>query len=527
MKKTIVSLLLATLLAFSMIPGLAESGDVGYPEEITIFTGIGDHTSKLGITSYNDMPLWQELENRTGTHVNFIHPAAGSDTMAQINLMVASHDLPDILTGVNWKTVSGGAQMWEEDGIIIDLTELIPEYMPNYWTRINNIELSIPTLSVDGKLYYVNEIQHGVMFEGPIIRQDWLQKAGLEEPKTLDDLYNVLVYFRDNDMNGNGDASDEWAMSSLGATSIGWSPLNLMWAYGVHWSYMVVDGQVTHGMLMDEFADAITFMNKLYAEGLLDPDYATQDRTALDGKFMNDQVGFEWGIQPTKMDRTMNPDMEEGKFHAAGIPLPKLTEDSPAYSFDKNYVSLFTGASAAVTTRSSEPEKILHWMDYFYSDEGVMLCNYGIEGLTFEYDENGKPYTDTKGAEAVNPDVNANEIKYLYALSGTSAFPYANDSDLFRSSMHPFSAAGTVKWMSEFDVSRLLPDISLTAEEAEDINDTLVDIDTYVSIQLDKLVNGQTSLDEIPAIQKKLIDMGIEDVLEVYQAAYERFMSAE
>ena len=527
MKKIVLSLLLAAVLVIGQVPSLADTADVGYPDEITVFVHINDQISKLGITSYNDIPIWQELERRTGTHVNFIHPPAGSDTMAQVNLMVASHDLPDLFLGIDWKNVSGGAQMWEEDGVIIDLTDLIPQYMPNYWERIKNIDLAIPTLSVNGKMYYVNEIQHGVMFEGPIIRVDWLEKAGLEEPKTLDDLYNVLVYFRDHDMNGNGDPSDERPMSCLAAINIGWSPLNLMWPYGVHWDYMVVDGQVTHGMLLDEFTDAISFMNKLYSEGLLDPDYATQDRTALDGKFMNNQVGFEWGIQPSKMNRSLNPDAEDGKFHAAGIPLLKRTEDSPAYSFDKNYVSLFTGASAAVTTRSSEPEKILHWMDYFFSEAGVLLCNYGLEGLTFEYDENGHPYSDTTGAIAANPDVNANEVKYLYALSGTSAFPYANDQEIFRASMHPYSAAGSDKWMTEFNMSRLLPDISLSLEEAEEINDALVDIGTYISIQLDKLVNGQVSLDEIPAIQKKLTDMGIEDVLKVYQAAYERFINAE
>ena len=527
MKKTLVSLLLALAMIVSLVAGVAGAEEgVEYPAEISIFTGIEDHTSKLGITNYNDMPFWQEIENRTGTHVNFIHPAAGADKMAQINLMVASHDLPDVIHGIDWRSVSGGAQMWEEDGVIIDLTEMMPEHMPAYWNRINQYDLAIPSLSIDGKLYFVNVIQHGVMFQGPIMRMDWLEASGYEEPVTLDDLYDILVYFRDHDMNGNGDPSDEWPMSALSGTNIGWSPLNLMWTYGIHWSYMVNDeGQVTHGMLTDEFTDAITYMHKLYEEGLLDPDYATMDRTALDGKFMNNQIGFEWGIQPTKMNNTLNPNAEKGLFEASGIKLLKLTEDSPAWSFDKNYVSVFTGGMAVVTTKSNEPEKILHWIDYFFTDDGIILANWGMEGLTFEYDENGKPYLDYTGAAKVYPDVNEGELKYLYALSGTAGFVYGCDSDMFKSSMHPFSAEGAERWVAEFDVSRMLPDISLTAEEQEDINDTLVDLNTYINIQLDKLVNGQTPLDEIPAIQQKLHDMGIDHVLEVYQAAYERFMS--
>ena len=87
--------------------------------------------------------------------------------------------------------------------------------------------------------------------------------------------------------------------------------------------------------------------------------------------------------------------------------------------------------------------------------------------------------------------------------------------------MHPFSAAAADGWAADYDISRLLPTLALTAEQQEEINDKLVDLDTYITTQMDKLVNGQTSLDEIPAIQQKLKDMGIEDVLAAYQEVYD------
>ena len=65
----------------------------------------------------------------------------------------------------------------------------------------------------------------------------------------------------------------------------------------------------------------------------------------------------------------------------------------------------------------------------------------------------------------------------------------------------------------------------VTAEETEEVNDMLVDIETYVSTQLSRLVNGQVSLEEIPNIQQTLRDMGIERVIEIYQAAYDRFIA--
>ena len=523
MKKTL-SLILALALMLGALgcAGVSAETAVEYPETVSVFTGLNEHLSKLGVTNYNETYYWQELEKRTGTHVDFQHLAAGADAMTQLNLMVASKTLTDVIVGIDWKTVTGGATLWEEDGVIIDLTDLIPEYMPNYYAAIQEVPYWEPTLSIDGKMYYISDIQHGVIYQGPNIRGDWLEAAGLEKPATLDELYTVLKYFKEHDMNGNGDVNDEWPMSGLAGNSIGWSPYNLMWAYGVHWSYQLVDGQVTHGMLLPEFTEAVSYLRKLYEEGLLDPDYATQDRTALDGKYMNNQVGMEYGIQPSKMNNTLNPDAVEGQFAAVGLPNLKLTADSPAYVFDNVYITLFTGAQAAITGACKEPEKVLHWIDYIYSDEGSLLFNYGLEHLSFEYDENGVPQIDYTGAIAANPDISATEgVAYLYSISGTSAFPEHMSSTRFKETMHPFSAAAADGWAADYDISRLLPTLALTAEQQEEINDKLVDLDTYITTQMDKLVNGQTSLDEIPAIQQKLKDMGIEDVLAAYQEVYD------
>ena len=524
MKKTL-SLIVALTLMLSMLGGLSvsaeEAATVEYPETVSVFTTMSEHLSKIGVTNYNETYFWQEMENRTGTHVEFQHLAAGADLMTQVNLMVASKSLPDVIVGVDWKNVTGGAGLWEEDGVILDLTDIIKTNMPNYYAAIQEVPYWEPTLSIDGKMYYISDINHGVVYSGLNIRGDWLEAAGLEVPTTLDELYTVLTYFKEHDMNGNGDTTDEWPMSGLGGDNMGWSPYSLMWAYGVHWDYQLVDGNVTHGMLLPEFTEAITFMNKLYSEGLLDPDYATQDRTALDGKYMNGQVGMEFGIQPNKMNSTMNPDAVDGEFAAIGLPNLKLTEDSPAYVFNDVYVTLFTGAQACITGACDEPEKVAAWMDYIFSDEGSLLFNYGIEHMSFEYDENGEPQVDYTGAMEANPDMDVNDLQYLYSIYGTSAFPSHISATRFKATLHPYSVEATSGWMADYDISRLLPSIALNAEQQEELNDKLVDLDTYITTQMDKLVNGQTSLDEIPAIQQKLHDMGIDDIIAAYQEVYD------
>ena len=159
MKKTL-SLILALALMLSVLGGLGASAEstAQYPETVSVFTNLNEHLSKIGVTNYNETYYWQELEKRTGTHVDFQHLAAGADMMTQLNLMVASKALTDIVVGIDWRTVTGGAPLWEEDGVIIDLTDLIPEYMPNYYAAIQEVPYWKPTLSVDGKMYYISDI---------------------------------------------------------------------------------------------------------------------------------------------------------------------------------------------------------------------------------------------------------------------------------------------------------------------------------------------------------------------------------
>ena len=73
-------------------------------------------------------------------------------------------------------------------------------------------------------------------------------------------------------------------------------------------------------------------------------------------------------------------------------------------------------------------------------------------------------------------------------------------------------------------LTKLVGGDHLSAEESEEINDKLVDIETYIAVEYDKLVTGQTPISEIPNIQQRLIELGIEDCIAVYQQAYDRYL---
>lgn len=514
-----VATVLALFVTMLAVPAVADESE--YPDELTIFCGLSEHISKIGVQNLGETYMFQEVERITGTKVNWIHPAAGSDSDAQINLMVASGNLPDLIVKYDWKTFNGGVSLWEEDGIIYDLTDIIPEYMPNFNAYLEEHELAKRDITVDGKLFYISEIQHGLPFSGPVYREDWLEKLGLNYPETPEELYDVLVAFRDQDPNGNGQ-KDEWAMSGLSFYDGNFGPEHLLWPYGITLDFMQIDGKVTHGLLQTEaLTKGMTFLNKLYDEGLLDPDYATQDRNSLDGKFMNDQVGFEIGIQPSKMNKTL---ADTTPFKAVGGPNLKETAEGAPYVFHTMYISALTqSCDTVITTACKEPEKAAHWLDFFYGGEGQVLANFGIEGLSFEYVD-GEPVADFTGALKKDPERTEDELRYLYRIVGTSAFPMAMMKESFAPSVHELSMQGIERWNASADTSRILPNISLTAEEMEEVNDILVDLETYISIEADKMVNGQTPISDIPAIQEKALSMGLDECIEIYQAAYDRYM---
>ena len=117
-----------------------------------------------------------------------------------------------------------------------------------------------------------------------MIRQDWLDKLGLDMPETLDDWYNVLKAFKTQDPNGNGKADEIPLTATFNVRDI----YRFGEAFGLYRSgnaecrWDVDDeGKIYFKDTTEEFKKTLEFLNKLYAEGLLDPEYsmAAYDRT--------------------------------------------------------------------------------------------------------------------------------------------------------------------------------------------------------------------------------------------------------
>ena len=498
----------------------SEAEEIAYPEEITIFANMGLKAQAQGFTSNNDAYWAQALEEITGTHVEWTQPI---EAMAEkFNLMIASEEYTDAIV-YDWPNVEGGPEMYVEDEVILDLTDLIPECMPNFNAYLEehpNVKKIMQ--NEEGRILYIPFIRDDAqlnIYVGPLIRTDWLEKLGLEVPTTTDELYTVLKAFKEQDPNGNGEA-DEIPMSGVSFDeNINHNIGNLLWAFDTTYTFYVEDGKVVWGPMEDKFVEGLEYIAMLFDEGLIDVDYLLNDRTAMDSKAIADRVGFEFSFQPTKYynDATFN----DGTRRMAGIPYLTTPDNDSQMCFNSDYINgVVTSVSFAVTTACEDPKGLLKWLDTIYSEEGIILMNWGEEGTHFEYVDGEPQYI---GWDTMTAD-EKNKVQAETMVIDTT-FPTLQQWDALSVTYCDWGAEAVDTWANSADTSGILPQISFTAEEKEQIADALTQIETYASTQMNNVVIGEMSIDEWPKVVEKFHDMGIDEILEVYNAAYQRYMS--
>lgn len=514
-KKQLVRLLCAGLSLSLMVGSTAgcakkettdvqNNGDI--PETLSIYTPLGIHAMQAGARSNNDIIPFQLMEELTGCHVEWVHPSSTAGEEA-FTLMVASGDLPDMIVH-NWSTVTGGVQSYIDEKVIIPLTSYIEDYMPSL-KAFNEERPDVKkeyTLD-NGEVYYIPFVRKDAplrVYTGPQIRMDWLEKLNLEVPKTADELYEVLKAFKTQDPNGNG-VADEIPLSAVGFEDQRWGLGWLSWSFGMPYDFYLKDGKIHYGALEDEFVNALAYMAKLYSEGLIDSDYLLNDRSKVDGKVLNDIVGVLYSFQPTNF-------ANNGKA-VLGIPHLKGA-DGKSRSYHSDYASNTVSRSIAITTANKNPIGSAKWLDAFYSEKGSEYMNFGQEGVSFEWQDG---YPKLIGP-ALDPDT-----KYLYLGTMESSFPALQDWRYYEQVLSEAGRTSIDTWAESGDISGIVPPVSFTDEETENITRVMSQVETYVLEAINKTITGNASVADFENAQEQIRSMGIESVLKNYNDAYVRY----
>lgn len=159
-------------------------------------------------------------------------------------------------------------------------------------------------------------------------------------------------------------------------------------------------------------------------------------------------------------------------------------------------------------------------LDYLYSDEGMMLMNFGVEGEQYEVVDGELKYTDLimNNPDGLSPQdaLRSFGVQSLLTLRQDVRYENAFVSDAVRSIREQYENEG--------HVGKAFPTLAFTSDEQSIINEKYTEIETYVNEMIDKFIMGVESLDQFDAYAAKVESMGLQDVLNVYQTAYDRYV---
>ncbi|WP_018932157.1 extracellular solute-binding protein [Gracilibacillus lacisalsi] len=359
-------------------------------EETATVSVFKSHLGK-GTIPDSDDPHVQYIKEKTGVEYELQSTPPGSEPAEYINLMIASEDFPDIL-----RPIGGVEQTLIDQGGALPLDDLLPEYAPNVWERIPEEAWNIVrSASPDGKIYYVPKV-YLVPERAALLRQDWLDKVGMDMPETLDEYKEMLIAFRDQDPNGNGEQDE---LPTTGREFGRWMD-HLFAMFGVAmWEgypeWDIYEGEINYAGTSENMKAAIAFIRELYEEELLDNETFLNKGDVWTAKINNNLVGSWYHLPANLHERYLA--MKEGApdAYVVGMPLPEVD------GFEGYITQKSMGEPEWMIPVASEDNaaNALKLLDFFYDPENADFVQYGIEGVQHEVVDGEKqllPSSDDK-----------------------------------------------------------------------------------------------------------------------------------
>lgn len=341
-----------------------------------------------------------------GIQEAFEHPNAANDTI--FNALEEKFNVTFVPMGVTWddyqeknrKWAATGSlpdifadnltvdnpslyQTWAEQGLIKEIPEDLSAF-PNLEMLMNSEP--VKAVSVDGRQYMIprGTDPSAVVSTGDgmgraiMYRKDWALEAGFDEaPESYDEMVEMIRAMMAIHPEAAGIVTNN--SDYLGTLS-----LDIMPEYSSISSWVYEEGQWMPCYASERVIPYLERVQKLYAEGILDPDFVLQKDGDAIAKFTNGYACVSLGGQMYAADfMAANPEVENFE-DAVGFILPFEADDGNAYFFTgTSYWWSETYISSKVS--DAKLERILMILDYMYSEEYMSLVENGIEGVDWAY----------------------------------------------------------------------------------------------------------------------------------------------
>lgn len=464
-----------------------------------------------------EVAIFRLLAEKTNISLEF-HLSTVESASDQFQLLFAAESLPDIITdAMDYYTGSIDDAVFEDE-FLYNYADDLTTVMTNYNAVLDEyIEARKTITSADsGAMVSFPELYKDVGDEdGYMIRKEYLDLTGMDVPTTYDEMHDVLAAI--HAINGSGlDLTSSGGDSLLGAgfgINCGLEDSDLSGWY-------VVDGQVKMGILQPEFKEYLEMVKQWYSEGIIYADFINSDNGDLTNLFT--------GAVSITMKVPEIIDVASAVVGAEMIPMTAPVKQ------EGDVISVCGGESSclmdphtwSINVNTEEIEPLLRMIDYMYSPEGTDMMNYGEEGVSFNYDDEGNPqFTDLVLDNADGYDYA--HAAYFYATSNRTRLPFVSDYARCFSDYSEAAMEAVELYSNDCTHEHDYPNGAImNTDQTALYNTVAADICTYISEHVLQFIYGQQDMSEWDAFVDTLYEMGIETAIEARQAAYEDYLNS-
>ena len=521
--------------------GASELTEVGtYPisEEPLEFTMFRTNMPNVEDFQTNDFTKYME----DLTNIKFTFEAVARDDRAEkLNMEFNTNTYPDVIMHY----APDAAKWGVEEGILIPLDDLIEANMPNYMEKMG--QYLDQMRETDGHIYQLaglNECYHCQYARKMWVNTKYLDEMGVDVPQTTQEFYDVCKKFVETypDKIAIGGASSGWYVDF-----VAWLMGSFTLDSGEYGKLALTpDGEMVSAATTEEWREGLRYIKSLYDIGAIYDGNFTQDSEQL-RTIMNQEdvpvLFVPFGTISDGIDSDSNNEVYRQYECISPLEGPDGTRITPYFK----YSGLETG-SFSITDKCSNPAAVLRWVDYFFSEKGDISAQFGAdEGTDWVWEPNdgsvglnGEPamYKISDDAqyssEVQNHDWQDLVIRYApaeYRLgaatdpdvdTGTSAGLEKLLYDATKEKQEPY---GQNPENGDLDV---LPDLKMTADESTELQTIQVEVKNYINSAKVAFITGTKSLDDDwDTYLKELDACGLQTMIDIYQAAYDRQFKAE
>lgn len=528
MLKRTIAILLTIVMCVGVLAGCSGNGGNGGSQGGTSSVVVGGDRNAPLFSEVTDIELYVIDQPTYDYEGSYLDQLLEKQENIRLNItegyemdqLIVDQDLPDI--------VFQDARMWGDDygpkGAFVNVLDYMDQ-MPNLKAYLAKYPGAVyEMLSPDGGLYHVPLFREGDSTTyGFIYREDIFEKHSLTFPTTRDEFYNTLKKLKElypnsypfvmRSMEGNmqgivylaGCFGTSLAMPSSTNTVMDYNHKTGQWYYG----------PTSEGM-----KDMVTFLNQLYEEGLLHRSTITMTSAQWTEAFAKGDsaegvsfIGFD------KMDRipaqlqlageALNPEFSL----VAGAPI-KFNDLGEGAVFEYN---AWSGYNYLISATSDNVSNVLAYIDWLYSEEGIEATNWGKEGETFEYDENGnKKWLDSLLEE---PDPQYSRLMGYGGMFGVRTW----DAYMgWQTEAHQ----ANLNYANQFATLPSRPVLKLNDDEMKVFNTYWISLHDYARGELQKFITGERDIStwnsyvktaESEAYQFNMLKMAAESAYERMQ----------